>query len=203
VSSIDQALQEARDAGQDPLREAALARAVSAVATLTREQDDATLGEAVAAASNVAVLYRMLSAPEALDILRADDPLIDARLRGLQARDDILQAEGGTVDVETAARLLGISRQAVDRRRRSNTLLGLSVGRRGYRYPLWQFTQSGVLPGLRGVLHQLAQDGPWFAAAWVLGSNSRLEGQRPLDALRSGNVEAVLQAARAYGEQGA
>ncbi|HZS91993.1 MAG TPA: hypothetical protein VFE42_31475 [Chloroflexota bacterium] len=203
MSSIDQALQEARVAGQDPLRKAALARAVSAVATLTREQDDATLGEAVAAASNVAVLYRMLSAPEALDILRPDDPLIEARLRGLQARDDILQAEGGTVDVDTAARLLGISRQAVDRRRRSNTLLGLSVGRRGYRYPLWQFTQSGALPGLSDVLHQLAEDGPWFAAAWLLRSNSRLEGQRPLDVLRDGNIEAVMQAARAYGEQGA
>jgi hypothetical protein len=43
---------------------------------------------------------------------------------------------------------------------------------------IWQFTQSGVLPGFNGALHQLAEDGPWFAATWLLGSNCRLEGQR-------------------------
>ncbi len=79
MSIIDQALQEARDASRDPLRAAALARAVSAVAALTQGQDDASLGAAVAASSNVEVLYRMISAPEAVDILRADDPLIDIR----------------------------------------------------------------------------------------------------------------------------
>src|SRR5437763_12421783 len=202
MSIIERALQEARDAGRDPLREAALARAVNAVAALTRGQDDAALGAAVAAASDVEVLYRMLSAPEAVDILRVDDPLIDAKLRGIAARDAILQAEGGTVDVETAARILGISRQAVDRRRRRHTLLGLPVGRRGYRYPLWQFTPSGVVPGLDAVLRHLTADGPWFSAAWLLGHNSRL-GARPLDVLRDGHVDAVVQAALAYGEEGA
>jgi hypothetical protein len=202
MSIIEQALQQARDASRDPLREAALARAVNAVAALARGQDDAALGAAVAAPSDVEVLYRMLSAPEAVDILRAEDPLVEAKLRGLQARDDILQAEGGTVDVATATRLLGISRQAVDRRRRRHTLLGLPVGRRGYRYPLWQFIPSGVVPGLDAVLRLLAEDGPWFSAAWLLGHNSRL-GARPLDALRAGQVEAVVQAALAYGEEGA
>jgi len=202
MSVLERALQEARDAGRDPLREAALARAVSAVAALTRDQDDVALGAAVAAPSNVEVLYRMLTAPEAVDILRADDPLIEAKLRGLQARGDILQADGGTVDVATAARLLGISRQAVERRRRRDSLLGLPVGRRGYRYPLWQFTQSGALMGLDAVLRHLATDGPWFSAAWLLGRNSRL-GARPLDILRNGDVDAVVRAALAYGEEGA
>ena len=64
MSIIEQALQEARDASRDPLREAALARAVNAVAALARGQDDAALGAAVAAPSDVEVLYRMLSAPE-------------------------------------------------------------------------------------------------------------------------------------------
>lgn len=202
MRSIERALREARDASGDPLREAALARAVSAIAALTRDQDDAALGEAVAAPSNVAVLYRMLAAPEAIDILRPDDPLIDAKLRGIAARDDILQAEGGAVDVEAAARILGISRQAVDRRRRRHTLLGLPVGRRGYRYPLWQFTPSGVIPGLDAVLRYFVEDGPWFSAGWLLVTNSRL-GARPLDVLKNGDVDAVMQAALAYGEEGA
>jgi len=126
MSVVERALQEARDAGADPLRAAALARAVSAVTALTRGQDEVTLGEAVAAPSNVAVLYRMLSTPEAVDILRSDDPLIEAQLRGIAARDDILKAEGGTVDVETAAHILGISRQAVDRRRQRYTISHLA-----------------------------------------------------------------------------
>lgn len=202
MSIVEHALQEVRNASEDPLRAAAMARAVSAVAALTRDQDDAALGEAVAAPSNVAVLYRMLAAPEAVDILRPDDPLIEAKLRGIAARDDILQAEGGTVDVETAARILGISRQAVDRRRHRHTLLGLPVGRRGYRYPLWQFTPSGVVPGLDAVLRHLAEDGPWFSASWLLSRNGRL-GARPLDVLQNGDVDAVVQAALAYGEEGA
>jgi len=81
-------------------------------------------------------------------------------------------------------------------------LLGLPVGQRGYRYPLWQFVPSGVLPRLAPVLRQLAADGPWFSAAWLLGPNSRL-GTRPLDILRNGDSDAVIQAARAYGEEGA
>ncbi len=68
--------------------------------------------------------------------------------------------------------------------------------------PLWQFTQSGVLPGLAAVLRRLTEDGPWFSAAWLLGHNSRL-GARPLDALRGGDIAAVAQAALAYGEEGA
>jgi hypothetical protein len=186
----------------DPLMRAVLVRAVSAVTALTREQSDTALGDAVAAPSDIQVLWRMLSAPEALDILRHDDPLIDARLRGIAARDDILRAEGGTVDVTTAATMVGISRQAMDRRRQRHAVLALPVGRRGYRYPVWQFTQSGMLPGLDAVLHALAQDGEWFAAGWVLAENNRL-GARPLDLLREGNTDAVVQAAWAYGEQGA
>jgi DNA-binding IscR family transcriptional regulator len=44
VSTIEQALREARDANRDPLREAVLARAVNAVTALARGQDDAALG---------------------------------------------------------------------------------------------------------------------------------------------------------------
>ena len=131
-----------------------------------------------------------------------NDPMIDAKLRGIAARDEILQAEGGTVDVETAAHIMGLSRQAVDRRRRRYTLLGLPVGRRGYRYPLWQFTPSGVVLGLDAVLRHLAEEGPWFSAGWLLRTNSRL-GARPLDVLKGGNVDAVVQAACAYGAEGA
>ena len=186
----------------DPLRQAALIRAVSAVTTLTREQDDTALGDAVAAPSDIQVLWRMLSAPEALDILRPEAPLIDARLRGIAARDDILRAEGGSVDVSAAANIIGISRQALERRRQRHGVLALPVGRRGYRYPVWQFTQSGLLPGLGGVVHTLAQDGAWFTAGWLLTENKRLSG-RPLDLLREGKADVVLHAALAYGEEGA
>jgi uncharacterized protein YunC (DUF1805 family) len=192
----------AKTSEPDPLRRAALVRAVSAVTALTREQSETSLGDAVAAPSDIQMLWRMLSTPEALDILRRDDPLIDARLRGIAARDDVLHAEGGTVDVSAAAHMAGISRQAMERRRQRRTVLALSMGRRGYRYPVWQFTPSGVLPGLESVVRLFADDGGWAAANWLLARNSRL-GARPLDLLRQGEIEEVGQAARAYGEQGA
>jgi hypothetical protein len=125
------------------------------------------------------------------------------RLRGLEAPQDLLQAEGGVFTVEQAARSLGITRQAVDKRRRAGKLIGLYTGRRGYAYPAWQFGPNGVLPGLERVLSDLSVRGPWMQAAFFLSGDPRLDGATPLEKLRQGNLEAVRRAARGYGEHGA
>ncbi|HZO29430.1 MAG TPA: hypothetical protein VFH48_25930 [Chloroflexota bacterium] len=46
----------------------------------------------------------------------------------------------------------------------------------------------------------------WTLVAFVLAPNSRLDGEAPLSLLRrgrDGDVQAILRAARAYGEHGA
>jgi hypothetical protein len=128
---------------------------------------------------------------------------VEARLRGLAMRQQILEAEGGIWPLERVCRHLRLSRQGVHRRRQSGRLLALHVGRRGYLYPAWQFTARGTLPGIEEVLAALKGLAAWTQAAFFLSHNTSLDGRRPLDALRIEDIEPVLRAARMHGEQGA
>ena len=127
-----------------------------------------------------------------------------ARLRGVRARRELLGAEGGTVSSGQAAELLGITPQAVDKRRRTGKLLALPVGR-AYLYPLypvWQFDEGGrggVLGGLEEVLGSFGVEDAWMRASFFLRENGRLDEKRPLDALRDGEIESVERAARLWG----
>jgi hypothetical protein len=101
------------------------------------------------------------------------------------------------------AKLLGLSRQAVDKRRRAGRLLGLSIGRRGFLYPTWQFTESGVLPGLEEVLEDLSDHDSWMQLVFMLTPDAWLDEETPLAELRRGNLDRVRIAAQMLGEHGA
>jgi len=133
----------------------------------------------------------------------ANEPLATARLRGVERQQNLVEQSGGMLKGERVAKLLGISRQAVDKRRRQNRLIGLTQGRRGYAYPIWQFEGGKTLPNLEKVLDQLRNQDPWMQLTFFLNANDRLEGSSPLEMLRSGKVEPVLEAATSYGEHGA
>lgn len=137
-------------------------------------------------------------------VLPTSDPLAMARFRGVIAMRELLHAEGGALSVVDVADLLGITRQAVDKRRHAVQLLAVQVPKRGFLYPAWQFTDAGtVLAGLVEVLKALREHDPWAQARFFLAGNHRLKSKRPLDLLRSGDLEPVLVAASAFGEQGA
>jgi len=164
--------------------------------------DEPELGDAAAQRTDYAALLQALEAPEIVRALVADDPLAKARLSGLESRLFLLHAEGGVLSVEEAALRLGMTRQGVDRRRRAGRLIGLTMGRRGYVYPIWQFGDMGTLSGLESVLAELHDFGPWSQVSWIISPNTRLRGEAPLVRLRKGDVGPVVTAARAYGEQG-
>jgi hypothetical protein len=207
--STVEAAAEALRASADPVAGAFLARTMHALARLATEIDAGALSDAAGAPSDYQVLLRAMQQPEALPALSpkpedvTDELLARLSTRGLLEREQILQSDGGAVSAQGVARLLGISRQAVDKRRKAGTLIGLSQGRRGYAYPLWQFDRGRTLAGLEAVLAELGETSPWMRALFMLGHNVALDGERPLDELRRGHVEEVLRAARLYGEQGA
>jgi hypothetical protein len=186
-----------------PIKTVFITRALNAVANLSEDTDEASLQSVAAAPSDFSVLVRALEKPEATEQLRKDDPLLPARIRAIQAKQQLLSAEGGTFSVTEVAKFLSISRQAVDKRRRLGRLIAVSRGRRGYVYPAWQFGEHGTLPGLERILDVLQRHDEWMKIAFMLNANTRLGGRRPLDELRTGRVETVLEAARSYGEQGA
>ncbi len=188
-------------AGGDALRSVVLARSLNALAD-AMAGDARGLEDVASAPSDLAVLLRMLERPEALEALLGEDPLAAARLRGIEARSKLLEQEGGAVPAEELGLMLGgITPQAVNKRRKAGRLLGLPVGESRYRYPVWQVEGGQVLPGFEEVLNVFGVEDPWMRAAFFLGGNARLGGERPLDELRRGNVEAVKRAASSYGEQ--
>lgn len=160
----------------DPLRFAFLVRGIEALTVLAERLDQTELGTVVASSSDAATLVSALTQPSTVGLFSATDPLAPARLRGIQARDTLLAAEGGTLGAEQVGTLLHVSRQAVDKRRLAGKLLAVETGRRGYRYPVWQFVDSGVLPGLEETLALLAEHPPFAKLRFFVSGNVSLGG---------------------------
>ncbi len=133
----------------------------------------------------------------------ATDPMRKARLRGVLAQRELLDADGGALSAADMADALGITRQAVDKRRKAGQILALEVGKRGYLYPAWQLGEGRLVKGLAEALAALSADSPWAAARFFVSGNYRLRGRRPIDILRKGDVDAVVAAAEMFGEHGA
>jgi hypothetical protein len=166
---------------------------------LTSERID----EATAAPTDQLVFLKALSSAPWASELAAEDPIVDAKLRGLELKREMLNIAGGTLTSERVAEVLAISRQAVDKRRAANQLLALTQGKRGYSYPGFQFEDGRTLKGLEDVLAKLRSLDPWMQLRFFVYPHERLDRKTPIEALRKGKVEDVVFAAGGYGEQGA
>lgn len=167
------------------------------------------LKEAVTASTDLEVVLKALQSPEAIaGSALGNDPWQQARLRGLRASRELLASAGGGLTSKQVAELLGITRQAVDKKRKEGKLLALRLGSRGYAYPASQLTKQGVLPGWTEVLailrhHDPRQEDPWRGLIFLMSPNSYLGGESPLQRLLAGDTAAVLRAAGSFGEHGA
>jgi hypothetical protein len=188
---------------EEPLMQALMMRAINAVLKFAELSEESVV-RATAAPSDLTVLLTALSSGELLNDLRSVEPLAPAFIRGIKAERRLLDEYGGTLTGEQVGGILGIGRQAVDKRRRTGTLIALSTGRHGYRYPAWQFTKAGTpLPGLEDVLQALSPHDEWMQAAFFVSKNPRLSDKTPIELLKSGDLRSVLEAAEVYGEHGA
>ena len=178
-------------------------RAFNALSSITNELSSQSVEELTASPTDFELLVNALSAASIAAESSDGDPLIRAKLRGIEHRKRIIEKLGGTLSVEQVSELIGISRQAVDKRRSQNQLIGLTQGKRGYAYPAFQFEVGKTLDGLKEVLNALSGHDPWMQSSFFANGNDRLNHRTPLDALRQGETEAVVRAAEAYGEQGA
>ena len=185
------------------LIDAVCKRLANGALKVLKTADAHQLAEVLEAPSDSEVMLRILRLPETLTAIQSDDPLAAARVRGIEARKRLVEAEGGSLSSEQMAEVLRLSRQAVDKRRKTNRLVGLDAGRHGYIYPAWQVTKSGMLNGLEEVLAELKDHDPWMRVQFMLQPNSRLNDRTPLEALREGDIASVRAAARALGEHGA
>lgn len=148
-------------------------------------------------------LVAVLTQPEALRALAPTDPLVAARLKGVQVKWELLYGDTQPLTSEEVGQLLHITRQAVDKRRSKGQLLAVSLGRRGYHYPTWQFQDSKVLPGLERVLAVLQDYDAWTQLMFLKTGDLRLGGATPLERLQAGDIDTVVWAAQSYGQPGA
>ena len=123
--------------------------------------------------------------------------------RALTRKREIL-SQRGMLNGESAAERLGVSRQTIHARTRAGLILALEFGKRGLRYPEWQFDDAIAGDPLAEVLAALAELEPWTRYRFFMQPQPALAGRTPIEALRSGDRAATIRAARVWsrGEQG-
>jgi hypothetical protein len=128
-----------------------------------------------------------------------------AILEGVRIAQEDLREAGGAYDLEQVRVLMrGVSRQAIDKRVQEGSLLTVPGPSNRRSYPTLQFNQDGtVVDGLRAVCEALPTTNPWMIVNFLAQPDDRLNGRKPIDVLKEGNVDLVVEAARRIGHQGA
>lgn len=128
-----------------------------------------------------------------------------AMLEGIRIAQEDLRDAGGAYDLDQVRTLMrGVSRQAVDKRVQEGSLLAVPGPSNRRSYPTLQFNRDGtVVPGLKAVRDALQTTNAWSVLNFLSHPDDRLDNRKPIDLLRSGELDLVLDAARRHGEQGA
>jgi hypothetical protein len=121
----------------------------------------------------------------------AGSGLDEARERGRRYIEEQMGNATENISLEEAAKLAGITPQAVNDARIAGRLYALLAPsrKRGLRYPRWQF--DAAAQRLAPVLAQFRQRHPdcWAIHAFMTQPNIRLEGRTPKDAILDGKVD--------------
>jgi hypothetical protein len=139
--------------------------------------------------------------------LAAFEPDARARalLRGIEIAESDLAAAGGAYSLEQVQRIMrGVSRQAVERRVQEGSLLAVPGPSNRRRYPTIQFNSDGtIVSGLKEIQRALDFSSPWSVLSFLANPDDHLDNARPIDVLRRGNIDLVVESARRVGSQGA
>jgi nucleoid DNA-binding protein len=126
-----------------------------------------------------------------------------ALLRGKEISERDLRESGGSFSLQDVESLLKISRQAIDKKVREDAIVSVPGPHGRRRYPVVQFTDDGISPGLQDVLKSLPSANGWFRLNFLITPDTHLGGRAPIDLLKEGKIDPVVRAAKAVGVQGA
>jgi hypothetical protein len=172
-------------ASRSPIREAFLSRASAALKQIAEHAGEQSLQRAVAAPTDAGAVARAISDSAVMTSAVAElDPWTALIANGAGQKLELLKQAGGVLSVSDVARLLRISRQAVDKRRREGKLLAVARGS-DYAYPAGQFDDDQVLPGLTELLGHIGREPAWATLAFLVTPDDRLGELAPLAVLRS------------------
>lgn len=144
----------------------------------------------LAAPSDFGALARALSDPRISEPSLRTDPLAGAVGRSIAHRRTLTEMAGEMLSSSQVEDLLGIKRQAIDKRRNAHKLLAVRMAS-DWVYPAFQFGKEDVLPGIEEVLQAHADDDPWVILDILLSPDDTLRGRTLLQAIQEGDAEAV------------
>jgi len=124
-----------------------------------------------------------------------------AAARGLKALDGVTVEDEGIDWAESEllgavelAQRLKVSRATIDNWRTGGRIVGFQKGLRNFIYPVRQFDRLRPIDGLAAVVEAFdAEEDAW---EWLVTPNGLTDGQPPIDALRQGQIDPVVDAAR-------
>jgi hypothetical protein len=143
--------------------------------------------------------------PSVIDKLAFEpDARSRALLRGRKMAEANLLASGGAYNLEEVRTLMqGVSRQRIYKRVQDGSLLAVPGPSNNWHYPTVQFQADGsVVKGLRAVREALPTRNPWAVLNFLVQPDDRLNGRKPIELLKAGEIEDVVDAARSMGQQG-
>jgi hypothetical protein len=189
---------------REALAQAFLKRSLKMLERVSASASPEALKSALSSPTDVGGVATLLSdlAPLGVD-LSSVDPFVEAMALGTAIKQELLTSGGGGLTSSQVASALGITRQAVDKRRIRQALLAVPNGSGEYLYPACQFTSTGVIPDLEKILRAFRIRSPWTQLSALLASTPALGGRTILDALKSGTIERAIAIAASFGEQAA
>ena len=189
---------------REALAQAFLKRSVKMLERVSSSASSEALKSALSSPTDVGGVATLLSDLAPLDVdLSAVDPFVEAMALGAAIKQELLTSGGGGLTSSQVSSALGITRQAVDKRRIRHALLAVPNGSGEYLYPACQFASTGVIPGLEEVLRAFQIRSPWTQFSALLAPAPALGGRTILDALKSGAIERAIAIAASFGEQAA
>jgi|SRR5687767_8355453 len=191
------------ESARDVLAQTFLKRSVRMLERVSSAASPDALKAALTASTDIGGVATLLSdlAPLGVD-LSSVDPFVEAVARGIAVKQDLLRRAGGGLTSSRAAKVLGITRQAVDKRRCRGMLLAVPTGSGEYLFPACQFTPDGLIPGLEHVLEAFRIRNPWTQLSALLAPTPALGGKSIFKALKAGKVKKAVDVAQSLGEQG-
>lgn len=193
---------------QDPGKGALLARELRAINNMTCEASEKDVLSALSAASDHEALVRTLHdtgskivelvSPSQQSKTNHNKAFAAAEARGVAVKSEILNREGPPLESSEAQKKLRVSRTALLWRRKAGIIIALHSGRHGFLYPNWQFGEGeyGFVPGLFKVLRILGSMDPWAKSIFLLKKHPAIRWRTPLDLLKQGQTEKVLELAK-------
>jgi hypothetical protein len=168
------------------IQHAFIRRTTHAIERLAAQVTEATLVEAMAAPTDFGTLARILVDSGAYGAAVAElDPEAVDLAQEIEHRADIVTRAGGMLSAEDAGKLLGISRQGVDKRRRSKNLLAIRQGG-DWLYPRAQFHEHETIPCLAEIVRGFEESGPWVTLEFLVTEDDVLDGLSPRVAVLKG-----------------